>query len=344
MRIDRESMSKNNKIFIIAEAGVNHNGSVSIAKKMIDAAAKAGADAVKFQTFRAEELATRRAPKAKYQQESEKLHETQYAMLKKMELSAHDHKELMRYCAARNIKFLSSPFDMESIDLLNSMGLAVFKIPSGEITNLPYLKKIGALRKKVILSTGMADFREVKKAVEILLSAGTSRRDITVMHCTTEYPAPFKEANLRAIVTLKNKLKMRIGYSDHTEGVEAAIAASALGASVIEKHFTLDRCMAGPDHKASIEPDELEKFVKAIRNIELALGNGIKRSSASESRNRMIVRKSIVAKRPIRRGEAFTDDNIAAKRPSGGISPMNWKKVLGRTARKDFKRDEAIKL
>lgn len=332
------------RIFIIAEAGVNHGGNVGTAKKMIDAARRAGADAVKFQTFKSEDIAGRYAPKAAYQKKTGGRNERQLKMLRRLELDAGAHKELIEHCRKKGIIFLSAPFDLESIDLLDDLGLDIFKIPSGEITNLPYLRKIGGLKKKLILSTGMADLREIKEALEILAVSGTPRGDITVLHCTTEYPAPMDETNLRAIGTIRAALGVKVGYSDHTMGIEASIAASALGASIIEKHFTLSRKMRGPDHAASLEPDELKAMVDAIRNIGSALGNGIKRPAPSELKNKAVVRKSIVAARDINKGEIFAAENIAVKRPAAGISPMKWDTVIGRIAAREFKRDEAIEL
>lgn len=333
----------NKKVFIIAEAGVNHNGSVRIAKKMIDEAAMAGADAVKFQTFKAKELASAFATLAPYQKTSNR-HRNQLDMLKNTELSQEAHKILFDYCRLKGILFLSSPFDLESIDLLRRFRLKVFKIPSGEITNLPYLKKIGALKKKIIISTGMANLKEIKDALNILIKSGTPKKNITVLHCNTEYPTPFEDVNLQAMLKIKNKFGVNVGYSDHTLGIEVPIAAVALGATVIEKHFTLDRNMQGPDHKASLEPDELKLMVKAIRNIERSLGDGIKKSSPSEFKNKPIARKSIVASQNIEKGESFNEINITAKRPGTGISPMSWNRVIGRCAKKDFKKDELIEL
>jgi len=336
--------ARNRKIFIIAEAGVNHNGSLALAKKMVDAAISAGADAVKFQTFKGENLATASAPKADYQKKKAAKGQSQLAMLKRLSLNADAHKQLAGYCRKKGITFLSSPFDLESVELLNSIGLEIFKIPSGEITNLPYLRKIGGLRKKIMLSTGMSDLEEIKTAVSILIDCGVAKNDITVLHCNTGYPTPPEDANLLAMLTIRDVLKVNVGYSDHTLGTEVAIAAGALGASVIEKHFTLDKGMKGPDHKASVEPDELKAMIGAIRNVEKALGAGTKKMSASESKNKTIVRKSLVASRFIKKGEFFGIGNIAAKRPARGISPMEWDKVCGSLAKKDFKKDEFIRL
>jgi len=332
------------KTFIIAEAGVNHNGSLELAQKLIDAAAAAGADAVKFQTFRAEKLACQNAPKAAYQQQTTGLAESQFAMLKKLELDRPAHEVLIGHCRERGIMFLSSAFDLEGIDLLNNLGLRLFKIPSGEITNLPYLRKIGRLGKPVLLSTGMADLEEVAAAVEVLKASGTQLNDITILHCNTEYPTPMQDVNLQAMQTMAAKLGTRVGYSDHTRGIEVAVAAVALGAVVIEKHLTLDRTLPGPDHRASLEPHELQAMVAAVRNIEAALGDGLKRPSPSEQRNKTVARKSIVAAVPIKRGELLSDKNLTVKRPATGLSPMQWDEAIGRPAVKDFEMDEAIVL
>ncbi|MHB8155167.1 MAG: N-acetylneuraminate synthase [Candidatus Omnitrophota bacterium] len=332
------------KTFIIAEAGVNHNGSILIAKKMIDMAISFGADAVKFQTFKAELVVTKYAQKASYQKKETDIFESQFDMLKKLELSVAAHKMLMRYCKKKRIMFMSTPFDFESIDILSGLGLRIFKIPSGELTNLPYLKKVGGLKKKIIISTGMSTMREVRNALDVLISAGTKRQDITVLHCNTEYPTPMKDANLKAMVAIQKVLKVNVGYSDHTLGTDAAIAAVALGAQVIEKHFTLGRDMSGPDHKASLEPDEFCRMVKGIRNVELALGSGIKYPSDSESKNIWIARKSIVASKDIHKGERFSAANITVKRPGIGINPMKWNEVLGRIAKRNFGSDELIKI
>lgn len=333
-----------NRVFIIAEAGVNHNGSLDIAKKLIDAATDAGADAVKFQTFRAEKMTSKYAPKAEYQRKMTDAAESQVEMLKKLQFDRDAHMELLRHCGEKNIIFMSTPFDFESIALLNDLGLEIFKIPSGEITNLPYLRKIGDLKKKVILSTGMADMGEIEAALDILTKAGTLRDNITVLHSTTEYPASPDDVNLSAMLTMRNTFKVKVGYSDHTEGIEIPVAAAALGASVIEKHFTLDRNMPGPDHNASIEPLELKKMIRAVRNVEKALGDGIKKPSASEMKNIPIVRKSIVAAKNIRKGEVFTEGNITVKRPGTGISPMEWDRVLGAKSPRDFEEDELIEV
>jgi N,N'-diacetyllegionaminate synthase len=333
------------KTFIIAEAGVNHNGSLELAKKMIDAAVEAGADAVKFQTFNAEKVVSKYAPKAEYQKKTTIADESQLEMVKKLELDAVAHRTLIDYCKKKNLRFLSTPFDLESVDLLNELGLDIFKIPSGEITNLPYLRKIGALKKKTFLSTGMASLGEIEDALDVLTGAGTKLKDITVLHCNTEYPTPLEDVNLRAMLTIKDAFPgVNIGYSDHTLGIEIPIAAAAMGATIIEKHFTLDRTMEGPDHRASLAPDELKAMVTAIRNIEKALGNGIKKPSPSELKNKPIARKSIVAARNIQKGESFTEENLTVKRPGTGIGPMRWDEILGRKASRNFNEDEIIYL
>ncbi|MDC0393506.1 N-acetylneuraminate synthase [Candidatus Pelagibacter sp.] len=333
---------KFNRVFIIAEAGVNHNGSIELAKKLIDAAADSGADAVKFQTFKAQNLATKYAKKAKYQKNLTKQNESQYKMLKKLELNKQMHLELINYCASRKIKFLSSPFDHESIELLNELDLDIFKIPSGEITNLPYLRHIGKLKKKIILSTGMSNMAEVKIALDILINSGTKKNNLTVLHANTEYPTPMEDVNLKAMVSIGKELGVNFGYSDHTLGIEVDIAAVAMGAKCIEKHFTLNCNMEGPDHKASLEPKKLKEMVKAIRNIEKALGSNIKKPSKSELPNIQIARKSIVARTKIKKGDVLNENNITVKRPGGGISPMNWDNVLKTRAKKNYKEDEQI--
>lgn len=331
-----------NKVFIIAEAGVNHNGCTVTAKKLIDIAVEAGVDAVKFQTFKAQNLVSKNAQKAEYQKQTTDIEESQYEMIKKLELDIDTHKELIDYCASKNIMFLSTPFDHGSIDMLNDLKLAIFKIPSGEITNLPYLRHIGSLNKQVILSTGMADLGEIEDALNVLIAAGTAKANITILHANTEYPTPMEDVNLKAMQTVASAFNIDVGYSDHTLGIEVDIAAVAMGAKVIEKHFTLDKTMEGPDHKASLEPDELKAMVQAIRNIEKALGNGIKKPSKSEHKNIPIVRKSIVAAREIRVGEKFTADNLAVKRPGHGINPMRWDDQLGQVASKNYQTDELI--
>lgn len=332
------------KVFIIAEAGVNHNGSVETAKRMIDAATNAGADAVKFQTFKAEKVVSKFASKAEYQKETTQRDESQLEMIKKLELGPNAHKELIDYCRKNGVLFLSSPFDLESIELLDTLGLSMLKIPSGEITNLPYLKKIGSLKKKIVLSTGMSDLREIGDALSILTHAGTAKEDITVLHCNTEYPTPYEDVNLRAMLTIKETFKIKVGYSDHTPGIEVSIAAAALGATVIEKHFTLNKSMEGPDQKASLEPGKLKAMVQAIRNVEKSLGDGTKKPSRSELKNIAAIRKSILAARNIREGEIFTEGNLAAKRLGEGISPMEWDKVIGQTAKRNFEDGQLIEL
>lgn len=329
------------KTFIIAEAGVNHNGSIELAKKLIDKALWAGVDAVKFQTFTADKLASKSAQKADYQNKktSEK---SQYEMLKKLELKTKDFQLLKDYCDQKGIKFMSSAFDLDSIDLLNEIGLDIWKIPSGEITNYPYLKKIAELNQKIIMSTGMANLSEIESALDLLKENGAT--DISVLHCNTEYPTPMRDVNLRAMLTIKQAFKVDVGYSDHTNGIEIPTAAVALGAEIIEKHFTLDNSMEGPDHKASLEPEELKNMVKAIRNVEKALGNGIKKPSRSESKNKDIARKSIVAAKDIEKRELFTQNNLTIKRPGDGINPMQWPNILGKKAKKDFAFDELIEL
>ncbi|MGP1488449.1 MAG: N-acetylneuraminate synthase [Peptoanaerobacter stomatis] len=330
-------------VFIIAEAGVNHNGSLKLAKKLVDEAKNAGVDCIKFQTFIAENIVSKTAVKAEYQkQNTNNSSESQYNMLKKLELSFSDFIELNNYCKAKNIQFLSTAFDFESIDFLSSLDMNVWKIPSGEITNLPYLIKIANLGKDVIISTGMSTMEDIQNALSVLKTNGAG--NITVLHCTTEYPAPFADVNLKAMLTIKDKFDVNIGYSDHTKGIEIPISAVALGATVIEKHFTLDKNMQGPDHKASLEPHELKKMVESIRNVESALGDGIKRLAESEKKNISVARKSIIAKRDIKKGEIFTQENLTVKRPGNGISPMKWFEILGQKAIKDFKEDELIEI
>ncbi len=329
-------------IFIIAEAGVNHNGDINLARKLVDAAVSAGADAVKFQTFKAEKVISRYAPKAEYQTKTTPSSESQLEMVKKLELDDAAHRVLIDYCTEKGILFLSTPFDLDSIDLLHALKLSIFKIPSGEITNLPYLRKVGSLNKKIILSTGMSTLGEVEAAIQVLMSVGTIRDYITVLHCNTEYPTPFHDVNLLAMLTMRDALKVSVGYSDHTKGIEIPVAAAALGATVIEKHFTIDRTMEGPDHKASLEPNELAAMVDSIRNVERALGDGIKKPSFSEIKNREIARRSIIAAKHIFRGEMFTKGNLDVKRPGTGISPMEWDRIIGNVALRDFEEDELI--
>ena len=331
------------KVFIIAEAGVNHNGSIELAKKLIDVAVAAEVDAVKFQTFKTELCISKDTKKADYQIENTKdSEETQFEMVKKLELNEDAHEELIAYCAEKKIIFLSTPFDHDSIKLLHKLNLDIFKIPSGEINNLPYIRAIGKLGKKIVLSTGMANLGEIEAALNILIAAGTPKEFITVLHANTEYPTPMQDVNLKAMVTIGQAFDIDYGYSDHTLGIEVPTAAVALGASVIEKHFTLDRTMDGPDHKASLEPKELDAMVKAIRNIEQALGSSVKQPSPSESKNIDIARKSIVSNIAIKKGETFTMSNLAIKRPGNGISPMRWDELLGTEATKDYEEDELI--
>lgn len=328
-------------VFIIAEAGVNHNGDINLAKKLIDVAVEAGVNAVKFQTWKTELLVTNKAVQAQYQIKNTGIKESQFEMLKKLELSYDDFRELKKYCEDKNIMFLSTPDEFQSADFLSELQ-DIFKIGSAELTNLPYLRHIGKMQKKIILSTGMADMGEIENALEILISAGTQKKNITVLHANSEYPTPMEDVNLKAMITIGKTFDVAYGYSDHTLGIEVDIAAVALGASVIEKHFTLDCTMQGPDHKASLEPDELKAMVKAIRNIELALGNGIKKPSKSEIPNKSIARKSIVAKIAIKKGEILTEKNITIKRPGNGISPMHWDEIIGTKASQYYNEDELI--
>ena len=330
-------------VFIIAEAGVNHNGSIKLAKELIDVAVESGADAVKFQTFKAENLVSKDAQKADYQKQTTDASESQFDMIKKLELDVNAHKELLAYCQEKDIMFLSTPFDHESIDLLSDLGLQIFKIPSGEITNLPYLRHIGSLGKKVVLSTGMSNIKEVGDALNILINAGTSKDNITVLHANTMYPTPMEDVNLNAMLTIQKEFDVDIGYSDHTLGIEVDIAAVAMGASCIEKHFTLDKTMDGPDHKASLDSEELKAMVVAIRNIEKALGSSEKKPSPSETVNIDVARKSIVANCAIKKGDILSEKNISTKRPGIGINPMKWDDVLGGIAIKNYQKDELIK-
>ena len=332
------------RTLIIAEAGVNHNGDAELALRLVEAAADAGADLVKFQTFRADRMVTRHAGRADYQVANCGRDESQHALLSRLEMSRDMHQQLLAHCHSRGIGFLSTAFDIESVELLVELGIDRFKIPSGEITNLPYLRHVGRLRQAVILSTGMATLAEIAAALGVLESAGTPRERITVLHCNTAYPTPMDDVNLRAMLTIRDACGVRVGYSDHTLGIEVAIAAVALGASVIEKHLTLDRRMPGPDHQASLEPAELAALVAAVRNIERALGDGVKRPSASELANMAAARKSLVAARAISRGQPFTADNVAIKRPGTGLSPMRLDEVLGRAAPRDFAPDELLEL
>lgn len=330
------------QVLIIAEAGVNHNGDIDLAKRLIDVASEAGADYVKFQTFKTELCISKNAQKAEYQLKTTSKIESQFEMVKKLELSKQAHEILIEYCKERNIKFLSTAFDLKSIDLLVELGIDIFKIPSGEITNLPYLRKIAQLNKKIILSTGMATLGEIEKALGVLVENGTEREKIIILHCNTEYPTPFEDVNLKAMKTIKEAFKLPVGYSDHTLGITIPIAAVSMGACVIEKHFTLDKNMEGPDHLASLEPDELKIMVKNIRELEQALGDGIKKPSKSESKNINIGRKSLVAISPIKKGDLFTERNLGVKRPGNGISPMEWDNIVGKIANKDFDIDEPI--
>ncbi|MCJ8327983.1 MAG: N-acetylneuraminate synthase [Campylobacterales bacterium] len=328
-------------VFIIAEAGVNHNGDINLAKKLIDVAVEAGVDAVKFQTWKTELLVTKDAKQASYQIENTQIEESQFDMLKKLELSYDDFIELKEYCDKSKIMFLSTPDEITSANFLLNLQ-DIFKIGSGELTNLPYLRHIGSLKKEIILSTGMCTLQEVEDALNVLIKAGTPKEKITILHANTQYPTPMEDVNLNAMLTIKNQLNVKVGYSDHTLGIEVDIAAVAMGASVIEKHFTLDNNMPGPDHIASLNPKELKDMVKAIRNIELALGSSIKEPSNSEKPNIEIVRKSIVAKTCIKKGEILSEDNLTIKRPSSGINPMKWDDVIGNIALKDYEVDELI--
>lgn len=333
------------QVLIIAEAGVNHNGNIDTAKMLIDAAAEAGVDYVKFQTFKADKMVTKTASRAKYQDSNTGDMDSQYQMLKKLEISEEMHIELIQYCGIKKIKFLSTAFDLESLAYLKSLGLKLAKIPSGEITNLPYLRAIAKLFPEIILSTGMANMQEIKAAFEVLIENGTKKENITILHCNTEYPTPMEDVNLKAMLDIQNQLNTNVGYSDHTLGIEVPIAAVSLGAQVIEKHFTLDRNLPGPDHRASLEPSELKAMVTAIRNIEKAIsGSGLKEPSLSESKNKPIARKSIIASKNIEEGEMFTEENLSIKRPGTGINPMRWDEILGQKAIKDFKEDDLIEL
>ena len=333
------------KTIIIAEAGVNHNGDIKIAKQLIDVASNAGVDYIKFQTFKASNIVTKYANRADYQNQNIENSDSQYEMLKKLELDEKSHHILIKYCKKRGVKFLSTGFDLESLDFLREIGVKLAKIPSGEITNYPYLKKVAQLFHEVILSTGMSTLEEIDKAVEVLLKFGINKENITILHCNTEYPTPMLDVNLKAMLHIQAEFGVKIGYSDHTLGTEVPIAAVALGARVIEKHFTLDRTLLGPDHKASLEPNELNYLVTSIRNIEKAIsGSGIKEPSNSEFNNKIAIRKSIVAIRQINKGETFNEDNIGVKRPGNGISPMKWQNIIGQVAKHNFKQDELIRL
>lgn len=329
-----------NKVLVIAEAGVNHNGSLELAMQMVDAAKRAGADIIKFQTAKPEALISKYAEKAAYQKENTGEDESQLDMVRKIMLSYEQFIPLKRYCEQREIKFLSTPFDLDSIDFLGELGCDIWKIPSGEITNLPYLEKIARTHKPVIMSTGMATMDEVQDAMKVLKDAGAG--EVTLLHCTTQYPTPFEDVNLKAMITLRDQFDCAVGYSDHTKGIAIPIAATAMGATVIEKHFTLDRTMEGPDHKASLEPDELTEMVTAIRQVEKALGDGQKKPALSETENKTVARKSIIAARNIKKGELYTEENLTTKRPGNGISPMRWYEYIGKTAKRDYAEDELI--
>ena len=334
-------MSKPNTT-IIAEAGVNHNGSVDTAKKLIEAASEAESDLIKFQTFKTESIITKKAEKADYQKDFTEKSESQFEMLKKLELDRTAHEELIQYCKIKNIQFLSTAFDHDSIDLLAELNIPFYKIPSGEITNLPYLRHVGCMGKPVVMSTGMATMVEIRAAMNVLLETDVKKDDLTILHCNTEYPTPMEDVNLNAMLTIRDELGVRVGYSDHTLGIDIPVAAVALGACVIEKHFTLDRTLPGPDHAASLNPEELKAMVAAIRNIEKAKGDGIKKPSESERKNIPIARKSIVAKKPIRKGELFSEENLTVKRPGTGISPMEWDAFLGKSADREYQMDDLI--
>ena len=327
---------------IIAEAGVNHNGCLETAKEMIELASESGADFVKFQTFNADDLVLKEAEKADYQKKITGSNESHYDMIKKLELSERDHLELINYSKICGIQFLSAPFDIQSVDLLNKLEIPIYKIPSGEITNLPYIQHIGSLGKPIILSTGMCNLKEIEDALNVLIESGANKDLITILHCNTEYPTPMRDVNLNAMLTIKNELGFKVGYSDHTLGIEVAIAAVSLGATIIEKHFTLDRSMDGPDHRASLEPDELKDMIKAIRNIELAMGDGVKRPSDSESKNIIIARKSIIVNKDIKKGDIFSIDNLTTKRPGYGISAARWNDYIGKISNKNYQKDDLI--
>ena len=332
------------KVILIAEAGPNHNGKIQLAYKLIDLAKKCGADFIKFQTSIPEMHISKFAQKAKYQIKNTKKGGGQLEMSKKISLTYDEFKKIKRYCKSKKIEFLSTPFDLKSIDFLKSLKMKYFKIPSGEITNLPYLNKVGKLKKKVILSTGMANMKEIGKALKVLTLNGTNKKNITVMQCNTEYPTPIKDVNLRAMLTIKKKFKVNIGYSDHTEGIEASLAAVALGAQIIEKHFTLNKNFIGPDHKASITGNELKSLAQGIKKVNLALGNKEKKITSSEKKNLTIARNSLVAAKNIKKGEKFTELNLAVKRPGSGISPMKLFQIVGKIAKKNFVQDELIKI
>jgi len=329
-------------VFIIAEVGVNHNGSLELAKELIDLAKNCGADAVKFQTFKATTLVTKEAKQATYQTANTGKQESQFDMLKRLELSESVHHELVAHCQKQQIEFMSTPFDFQSIQFLNGLGVKRFKIPSGEITNFPYLKIVGEFNKEIVLSTGMATLSEIEAALNLLIESGTDKNKITILHATTDYPTQMQDVNLKAMQTIAEAFKVKVGYSDHTPGIEVPTAAVALGAIIIEKHFTLDKSLPGPDHKASLDPSELRAMVIAIRNIETALGDGIKRPSASEKKNMQVARKSLVALTDIKKGETFNEQNLTTKRPGQGISPMRWNEIIGQIAQKDYQSDDLI--
>lgn len=332
-------------VLIIAEAGVNHNGSMAIAKQLVDAAVEAGVDIIKFQTFKAEKLVSKTAKQAEYQKKNiGDGNDSQYEMLKKLEFSEENHEELMAYCQEKGIRFWSTAFDFESMDYLHSLQLGLWKIPSGEITNYPFIRKIASYGEDVIMSTGMCEIQDIQNAIDVLVEYGVKKEQITLLHCNTQYPTPYQDVNLNAMATIKHEFDIQIGYSDHTSGIEVPIAAVALGAKVIEKHFTIDRNLPGPDHKASLEPHELKAMVSAIRHIEQALGDGIKRVSDSEKANISVARKSIVAACPIKKGEQLTEENLTVKRPGTGLSPMLWYEVVGTIAIKDYEEEDLIQL
>lgn len=332
-------------VLIIAEAGVNHNGSMELAKQLVDAAVEAGVDIVKFQTFKAEKLVSKTAKQAEYQRKNiGGGDDSQYQMLKKLELSTQDHEELIAYCQSKGIRFWSTAFDFESMDYLHSLGLGLWKIPSGEITNYPFLRKIASYGEDIIMSTGMCEEKDISNALDVLFKYGISKEQITLLHCNTQYPTPYQDVNLKAMQSIRNKFGIQIGYSDHTQGIEVPVAAVALGAQVIEKHFTIDRTLPGPDHKASLEPHELKAMVTAIRHIEQALGDGVKKVSDSERSNISVARKSIVAACPISKGELLTEENLTVKRPGTGLSPMRWEEVIGTLAIKDYEEEDLIEL
>lgn len=340
--MNRSLLKDLDRVFIIAEAGVNHNGDLERALRLVDAAAQAGADAVKFQTFQAESITSKAAPLATYQKKNGAEADSQFEMLKKLELSEQDHEVLRKYAQEKNILFFSTGFDIPSLHLLKKMGLSLFKVPSGEITNLPYLEVMAELAEEVIISTGMSSVHEVQDAVKVFLDRGFSKEDLVVLHCNTEYPTPFEDVHLRAMAQLGQTLGVRYGYSDHTLGIEIPIAAAALGAVVLEKHFTLDKNLPGPDHRASLDPNELKAMVEGIRRIEKALGQSEKKPSPSELKNIGVARKSIVTAKSIKKGDLFTTENLTTKRPGTGLSPMKWHAVLGTPALRDYEEDELL--